>query len=382
MKSPEREPIINVEPYIKTDPSKVEDVVISGASVKGLAYAFAFEELEKRGLSLKQIKRFAGSSAGAIAVFLAAIGCNPSEIKTFLLKLFDINNFKEKATSHTERKGANFFGKRTKASRTAAAVKFAPKGGYSLVRNYGLVSPDVFSRMFRAILKEKTGDEFLTFAELKKLKRPNSDEGYPELYITGADLNSGKTVVYCAGNTPHGLIAQSVVLSMSIPGVFAAGHMWYKDPKKEPDDVGYVYEDPEKHFIVDGGTNDNTPRWIFENDPPAGRGNPVSNPAMLVLRIESQEYIDWIKGKTDTPPLREIDSVAGFLTALYDFTRQSESNQLERKNQDDTIFIPNRGVGTLDFGLTPKQITELKDAGREAVDAFFATERSLTFESV
>ena len=53
--------------------SQFRSLVFEGGGVKGIAYAGALEELEKRGI-VKDITRVAGTSAGAISAALVALG--------------------------------------------------------------------------------------------------------------------------------------------------------------------------------------------------------------------------------------------------------------------------------------------------------------------
>ena len=65
---------------------KYENLVFSGGGMKGLAYCGAVEVLEKFGI-LKNIKRYAGSSAGSIMASLLAIGYTPTELTAEISKI-------------------------------------------------------------------------------------------------------------------------------------------------------------------------------------------------------------------------------------------------------------------------------------------------------
>lgn len=62
---------------------KIRNLVFQGGSVKGIAYAGALLSLQKF-LDLKEIKRVAGTSVGAITALLIALGCNPEEAKELI----------------------------------------------------------------------------------------------------------------------------------------------------------------------------------------------------------------------------------------------------------------------------------------------------------
>jgi NTE family protein len=59
--------------------SQFRNLVFEGGGVKGIAYAGALEVLEKENI-LPDIKRVAGTSAGAITATLLALGAKSSDI--------------------------------------------------------------------------------------------------------------------------------------------------------------------------------------------------------------------------------------------------------------------------------------------------------------
>jgi hypothetical protein len=67
-----------VQPY--------DTLLLEGGCVKGVAYAGAAHALETAG-ALGRIRRFAGSSAGAMAAALLAAGISPGDLTTILLEL-------------------------------------------------------------------------------------------------------------------------------------------------------------------------------------------------------------------------------------------------------------------------------------------------------
>ena len=60
--------------------SEIENLVFEGGGVRGIAFTGAIQCLEEKGI-LKNVKRFAGSSAGALAATMLALNYNASEFK-------------------------------------------------------------------------------------------------------------------------------------------------------------------------------------------------------------------------------------------------------------------------------------------------------------
>ncbi|HXK95582.1 MAG TPA: patatin-like phospholipase family protein, partial [bacterium] len=61
--------------------SQFRNLVFEGGGVKGIAYAGALEFLDQKGDILPEIRRVAGTSAGAITAAILALGARSQEIK-------------------------------------------------------------------------------------------------------------------------------------------------------------------------------------------------------------------------------------------------------------------------------------------------------------
>ena len=64
----------------------IKNLVFEGGGIRGLAYAGALMELQERKM-LDSVERLAGTSAGAIAATLYAVGYNPEEISNLIAAL-------------------------------------------------------------------------------------------------------------------------------------------------------------------------------------------------------------------------------------------------------------------------------------------------------
>ena len=65
-------------------PPTYTNLALEGGGIRGIAYAGAFKVLEQKGV-LQNIENVAGSSAGAIAGVLIAVGYNAAEIDSMLM---------------------------------------------------------------------------------------------------------------------------------------------------------------------------------------------------------------------------------------------------------------------------------------------------------
>lgn len=62
----------------------IKNLIFQGGSVKGVAYAGSLEMLQESGFDMRQIKRVAGTSAGAITALLLAVGLRVDEVKNLI----------------------------------------------------------------------------------------------------------------------------------------------------------------------------------------------------------------------------------------------------------------------------------------------------------
>lgn len=190
----------------------IENLVFKGGGVLGIAYAGAIEALEKEGI-LKDIKRTAGTSAGAVAALLISLGYSSQEI----VNVLGDTNFKKFQDDLNPLK---------------------------LTSKYGLYWGEKLLTWVQSIIDEKTGNPNLTYAELK-------NKGYKTLKVFASDLNTTTLTEFSFEKTPDIKICESIRASMSIPLFFDA---W-----KFPD------EKPNNHIYVDGGVLYNYPITAFDD---------------------------------------------------------------------------------------------------------------------
>jgi len=190
----------------------IENLVFKGGGVLGIAYAGAIEALEKEGV-LSQVKRTAGTSAGAVAATLISLGYSSKEI----VEVLGDTNFKKFQDDLNPLK---------------------------LTKKYGLYRGEKLLNWIEEIIEQKTGNKNLTFAELE-------EQGYKTLKVFASDLNTATLTEFSCQKTPDVKIAESIRASMSIPLFFDA---W-----KFPDGK------PNNHIYVDGGVLYNYPITAFDN---------------------------------------------------------------------------------------------------------------------
>ncbi|ESO99707.1 hypothetical protein LOTGIDRAFT_238744 [Lottia gigantea] len=179
--------------YLKIDPKKYdycfENLVFEGGGMKGAAYVGAIRYLEELKLD-KQIKRYAGTSAGAMMVAYLAVGYRADEIAEFVEPSF-ISSILN--------------------SNPMGVLNLLP----NMLRTYGWKPTTKLYTVMGEHFAAKTGDADITFKQLYKMTGK-------ELCICVTNVNH-MVATYChVKTTPSLPVRQAVCMSMSLPGYFQA----------------------------------------------------------------------------------------------------------------------------------------------------------------
>lgn len=187
-------------------PPKYENLVFEGGGMKGIAYAGVIKVLENKHI-LSNIKKVAGTSAGAIAGLLVVLGYSAGEIREFVFHKVDFKKLQ---------KGGKL---------TRIALK------------YGYYKTEPILEMFQELVAERLGNPLATFRDVKELKGR-------ELSVFASNLSTKQVHEFSFRKTPDFPIAQAVLCSMSIPIFFEAVNL----NDQILVDGGLVYNYPIFHF--------------------------------------------------------------------------------------------------------------------------------------
>lgn len=294
--------------------SPYRNLVLEGGGVKGTAYAGAVQALHERGI-LQGIRRFAGTSAGAISATILTLGYAPGDFRrpkqaqpgTIFDTLYrlDYGQFKD----------------------GRGLLATLPR----LMRSFGLYQGHSFQDWIR---KEIVGaghglSEQATFADFHAA-------GLPELRIIGCNLATHEAVEFSQHQTPDFPVAEAVRISMSMPFFFEA--------VRDPLGPGGLF--------VDGGVLRNYPIEIFDSEE-------GPNPETLGLHLDL----------TKEPPPREIKTLEQYFAQLFETMHQTQSYLFERNQADvaRTVRIDNLGVKAADFHIDSETKLALMQSGYDAV---------------
>ncbi|MBO7616917.1 MAG: patatin-like phospholipase family protein [Bacteroidales bacterium] len=325
-----------------------KNLVFEGGGVRGIAYVGALEVLDNEGI-LKNIKRVAGTSAGAMVAVLVGLNYTASEISEVLWSL----NFQKFLDDS--------FGCARDFDR--------------LINEYGWYKGDFFRNLMADLIKDKTGNGEATFKDLAKAKK------YRDIYLIGADLSTGFSKVFCNDKTPNVKVADAARVSMSIPLFFRA--------------VNGINNDG--HIYVDGGLLDNYPIKVFDRASYVSKQKNertteyyektnkslskkygeidryVYNKETLGFRLDSKEEIEkFINPNMVMPVKNDIKSLFSYTKALVTTLIDFQNNvHLHSDDWQRTIYIDTLGVNSTDFGISDSKKKKLVESGITNTQKYF-----------
>jgi len=280
----------------------IENLVFKGGGVLGIAYAGAIQSLHDAKL-LDNIKGVAGTSAGSIVATLLSLKYSASEI-TEITKGTDFKKFED----HVD--------------------------PLRILTKYGLYKGDYFLSWMKDLIKQKTGNENITFSELSSL-------GYRDLKVFATDLNTASVVEFSNEKTPHVVVAESVRASMSIPLFFSA----WKFPNNNPND----------HIYVDGGTVYNYPITAFKDS---------STTLGFFLYNDKTEVSDL-----------DYDHLIKYVKVLFKTLMKSQDIEFNKNVQENeiTVKIDDFGISATNFNISSDMETQLYNSGLKATTEYIKT---------
>lgn len=210
--------------YLKQYKFTYENVVFEGGGNKGIAYCGAMQVLEALDIT-KNLKRFAGASAGSGVAMMAALGYNANEITYLLVRDCSEANFLD--------------------SRMGKASLL-----YNLVMHHGWHPGKRLQAILESYVEQATGNRHMTFEQLYR-------ERGKELCVVVTNITTMSAEYFHPKTTPDVAIALAVRMSMSLPGIF-------QPVKLCRHGTSYIY--------VDGGLLCNYPvhafdGWFLSMDP-------------------------------------------------------------------------------------------------------------------
>lgn len=313
--------------WASADSLHYKNLVFEGGGVRGIAYAGALNVLDKRGM-LQQVERVGGTSVGAITALLLAVGYSTDEM-TAILSDLHIERFND---------GRWFF----------------IGGLHRMIRRFGWYRGERFERWLEELIKRKTGNPDLTFAQLHQRRQ----QGCKDLYVTGTNLTAQRTVIFSHLHTPDMILKTAVRISMSVPLYFGAFFLDEQQRVVRRPRKGQMYQ-----LFVDGGLTANYPLDLFDTE-----GQP--NPETLGLKLERPEQLTHDQANTGLAPY-SIRSFNEYIGAFYTFVIENLNRQPDWTNEKSrTIYISMEGVRPRVRRMRAEETQRLYQSGQRAARLF------------
>lgn len=380
---------------------KFDSFIFEGGGIRGIGFGGSIKYLEEHNL-LKQINRFAGSSAGAIVAAALAVGYSGDDI----IKILHDTNFEE-----------------FKDDSFGVILDI-----WRFINEYGVYKGEKFLDWIGDILKAKTGNANITFKEVY-------DKYGKELVVTGTNVNQYKTRYFHHKKDPHMPVKLAVRISMSIPVFFKAVKLTEYEcvncHEMMPDNDSACYECGHEHFYkcvcgekitsgygmcdtcknpnklqckhcneaivkevdkrsrvdkpcwncakecaprqiinyyVDGGVLNNYPIWVFDGkyigDPHITEEDINKSNSLGFKLMTDQESKDYQLYHAEI----QIKGIVDFLTCLINsMSIQIERGHIRHGYWDKTVTISTHNVNWLEFNLPAETKEKLIQQGYDAI---------------
>jgi len=295
-------------------------LVFEGAGIRGIAYCGVVQEMEAKKM-MAAIEKVGGTSSGAIVALTIALGYSGKEIEHIISQ----TNFKKLND------GKYFF----------------IGGIHRMNKYYGWYRGKRVEQWLEKIIKEKTGDENISFEQMHQ-------QGFKDLYITGTCLNKMKPVIFSYETYPKMKVKDALRISISIPLYFEPVYM---------DSAGNVFNRPKQKqgldMMMDGGFLENFPIHIFDN--------PGPDPHTIGFRIDHGSQIENDKGSRALAEM-PINNLKEYFGAFYTITMENLNRQrLTSEDWQRTVSISDGDVQPRLRKLSKEEVTILIENGRNAV---------------
>lgn len=319
----------------------INTLVVSGGGSKSVSVMGALKYLEDNKI-IQNIRRYAGSSAGAIICLLLNVGYTSNEIRD------------------------SFFSQNSSLINDPFYRKL-----YNLYNYNGLNSGNKLVEYIRNLLINKGFDKDITFKELEK--KTNKI-----LVITGTSLTDQNTYYFNFSTTPNMKVVDALRISISIPIFFTS--------------VNYTVND-NKHVFIDGGILENFPIHYFETCDEIGnlvltsndldkfqcRNNMMTNSYENVLGImlfmdgEKRDVNNFDENKVVINNMGDfLNSYVNTMFLKIEISNFRDHNGLNTNFFDRviSIMIP-KTVSYTDFDLKKDVQENLINIGKKSIENFF-----------
>ncbi|MDE3046573.1 MAG: patatin-like phospholipase family protein [Verrucomicrobiota bacterium] len=370
-----------------------ENLVFKGGGPKGIAYVGVQQFLENHDL-LRELKRVAGTSAGAITAILVALGYNGSELEEVLgstdLKDFLDHEYQNEQSLLTGLASMVKKGSETSLKDCSKAIKKGFTWWYSpekpdshaatvfkdMYKRGGLCKGEKFLAWIEELIQAKTGIPNCTFEEYRALLESKK---FKHVYFYATQIDPEKIVCFNSEDPEWDqvVIAHAVRASMSIPLVFAPHTLHIKLTKEgEPEAA------PRFGTFMDGGLLKNCPLDRFDRKKYSATNTPSSkvfeNHQTLGFNLVDPPTTKKITKITHQKTIAQVSATSIRIFASAEELLLSENSSHQKR----LVNIDNQGVGLVSgFFADEKAKKGLIESAKKSMREFFKGQRKLATEN-
>jgi len=307
------------------DMYQIENLVFEGGGIKCYAYIPALKNLlQYFPKFLKQIKGYAGTSAGSIIATFLCLDTDLDEITEI------IKNFSE--VEIISNSYFNFFW-----------------NIYYLFYRFGMNSNQVLEELLKKTIRDRwfeitsIKDYDPTFYDIK-------DWLNKDLIITSSNINTQGLVYFSSSTTPNVPVYKAVLSSCCIPGIFNPVRYDFNPDKSS------------RHYLVDGGLILNYPIFVFDSLDPyySFKTDFVNKKTLGFVIITNNDMLNE----------RKIENFTNFSFNIINIlSKQIAKNYMKENDWDRTIQIFTKHYEISDLNLDNK-IKDLDSNGKESINNF------------
>ncbi|MEO0988732.1 MAG: patatin-like phospholipase family protein [Cyanobacteria bacterium J06639_14] len=308
------------------------DAVFEGGGVKGTAFLGALRCFDDAGIQLRKV---AGTSAGAITAAMVAAGFSVSELENIIGQLNYEDEFLSKKKSPFILNGSPEDDLKNPIRMLTNLLAVRQLGQYSSAPFKNWLSRQLAGQAPTFGAVSQATEENPAWYKQRAIKVVISDISHGEMLVLPDDLPQAEQAGFD--------LAEAVRLSMSIPFFFEPGHLG-------------------DSMIVDGGILSNFPLWIYDAEP----GRKPNCPTFGFQLVEPDES-----------QMRQIEGIGDLIVGLFATMQSGRDRRHQRQNDQGRIIdINTLGISTTQFNLTHEDKNNLYQQGYERTRTFLLNEWS------
>tara|TARA_B100000674_G_scaffold75639_1_gene52632 strand:+ start:1478 stop:2497 length:1020 start_codon:yes stop_codon:yes gene_type:complete len=252
----------------------LDTLVFSGGGIGGISFIGCIKFLHEKKM-LSNIKKFIGTSSGAIIAALLSVGYTYEELYQLSTQI-NLHLFKD----------------------------INPESVLSFFEDFGIDTGKNVEKIIEIFIKFKTKKNLFTFSDLKELNK--------ELIVSGVCINNQKICYFNYENYPNMPISEAIRISTSVPILFKP----------------YIIDD---NLYIDGGLLDNFPIHLANNSQDNQLSNKINETNLYLSELKNtvKNFL-----QQDTSPTVDSEQIDNFNSCIDNLSNAIDALNLKKKNKN------------------------------------------------